>query len=65
MWIQEDLNYKLDWRDVNSPEKYIRLTKRGKPAGKGAGRAKFFAALILARHGFSLEEIKKIIPQYA
>ena len=65
MWIQEDLNYKLDWDEVSSPEKYIRLSRRGNRVGKGAGRAKFFAALILVRHDFTLEEIKKIIPLYA
>lgn len=65
MWIQEDLNYKLDWNEVGSPEKYIRLSRRGKRVGKGAGRAKFFAVLILVRHEFTLEEIKKIIPLYA
>ncbi len=29
MWIQEDLNYKLDWREVDSPEPYVLETKRG------------------------------------
>jgi hypothetical protein len=65
IWIQEDLNYKLSWRDVNSPIKYILVTKSGSRTEKGAGRAKFFAALILLKHHFTVEEVKKIIPMYA
>ena len=65
LWIQEDLNYKLDWKDVGSPIPYIRVTKTGRRIGKRAGRAKFFAALVLIRYGFKLEEVKSIIPLYA
>lgn len=64
IWIQEDLNYKLDWRDTASPTKYILTTRTGIRTQKGAGRAKSFAALILLKHGFTLEEVKKIIPTY-
>ncbi len=65
MWIQEDLNYKLDWREVDSPEPYVLETKRGGRIKKGAGKAKFFAALVLLRSGyFTLEEVKKIIPPF-
>lgn len=65
MWIQEDLNYKLEWREVDSPEPYVLETKRGRPIKKGAGKAKFFAALVLSRSGyFTLEEVKKIIPPF-
>lgn len=65
IWIQEDFNYKLSWKDVNSPIKYVLETKRGTRTSKGAGRAKFFAALILLKHHFTFEEVKKIIPMYA
>lgn len=63
MWIQEDVNYKLSHTDVGSSLKYRLETKSKKPTGKGAGRDKFFAALILVKEGyFSAKEIKKIIP---
>ncbi|MDP2705322.1 MAG: hypothetical protein Q8O71_02955 [bacterium] len=63
MWIQEDVNYKLSHSDVGSPLKYRLETRSQKPTGKGAGRDKFFAALILVKEGhFSAGEIKKIIP---
>jgi hypothetical protein len=65
IWIEEDFNYKLGWKDVGSPIRYVLLSRRGKPTGKGAGRAKFFAALILLKHHFTLKEVKKIIPLYA
>ena len=65
MWIQEDFNYKFSWEDVGSPVKYVLETKRGTRTAKGAGRAKFFAALILLKHHFKFEEVKKIIPMYA
>lgn len=64
IWIQEDFNYRLDWQEVNSPEKYVLETRTGTRTGKGAGRAKFFAALILLRTHFTFEQIKKIIPLY-
>ena len=66
IWIQEDLNYRLSWKDVASPEKYILETRTGKRTSKGAGRAKFFAAMILLREYdfFDFETVKKIIPPY-
>lgn len=64
IWIQEDFNYRLDWKEVNSPEKYILETRTGTRTGNGAGRAKFFAALILLKNYFSFEQVKKIIPLY-
>lgn len=27
IWIQEDFNYRLDWQEVNSPEKYVLETR--------------------------------------
>ncbi len=65
LWVQEDFNYKLTHDDLKSTIKYKLLSKRGKPISKGAGRAKFFAALILLKYGFSLQQVKKIIPLYA
>ncbi len=64
IWIQEDFNYKLNWQDVDSPEKYVLETRTGTRTAKGAGRAKFFAALILLKHYFTFEQVKKIIPLY-
>lgn len=64
IWIQEDFNYRFDWEDVNSPVKYVLETRTGSRTRKGAGRAKFFAALILLKHHFTLEQVKKIIPLY-
>lgn len=65
MWIQEDFNYKLDWREVESPEPYVLETRRGGTIKKGAGKAKFFAALVLLRSVyFTLEEVEKIIPPF-
>jgi len=64
IWIQEDLNYKLSWEDVTSPVRYVLLKRDGKPTKKGAGRAKFFAALILLKHHFTFEEVKKIVQMY-
>lgn len=64
IWIQEDLNYRLGWGEVQSPERYILETRTGARTSEGAGRAKFFAALVLLNYGFSFEDIKKIIPQY-
>lgn len=65
IWIQEDLNYKFSWKDINSPIRYVLLTRKGSTISKGAGRAKFFAALILLKHHFTFNEVKKIIPMYA
>lgn len=65
IWIQEDLNYKLSSTEVNSVTKYKLLSRKGKPMSKGAGRAKFFGALVLLKNGFSISEVKKIIPMYA
>lgn len=64
IWIQEDFNYRFGWEDVNSPIRYVLETRTGSRTAKGAGRAKFFAALILLRHHFTFEQVKKIIPLY-
>ncbi|MCX6787280.1 MAG: hypothetical protein NTY93_02005 [Candidatus Kaiserbacteria bacterium] len=63
MWIQEDLNYKLSWREVGSEMPYRLQNKNGKPTSKGAGRDKFYATLILV-HGnhFDAASMRKIIP---
>lgn len=63
IWIQEDFNYKLNWKEVESPVRYMLANRTGTPTSKGAGRAKFFAALILLKY-FSLKDVKKIIPLY-
>ena len=70
IWIEEDFNYRLKWDDVQSETKYV-LAKLNKSTGKeqsvsrGAGRAKFFAALVLLHRGdFTYKEVKKIIPLY-
>lgn len=64
IWVQEDFNYRLSWREVNSPIRYVLETRTGSRTAKGAGRAKFFAALILLKHHFIFEQVKKIIPLY-
>ena len=64
IWIQEDFNYRFSWQEVHSPIKYVLETRTGSRTAKGAGRAKFFAALILLKHNFSFEQVKKIIPLY-
>jgi hypothetical protein len=64
MWIQEDFNYRFSWKDVNSPIRYVLETRTGSRTSRGAGRAKFFAVLILLKHHFSFEQVKKIIPLY-
>ena len=64
MWIQEDFNYRLSWQEVNSPVRYVLETRTGSRTARGAGRAKFFAVLILLKHHFSFEQVKKIIPLY-
>ncbi len=64
IWIQEDFNYRFTWQEVNSPVRYVLETRTGSRTAKGAGRAKFFAALILLRHHFTFEQVKKIIPLY-
>lgn len=64
IWIQEDLNYRFSWQDINSPIKYVLETRTGTRTSRGAGRAKFFAALILLRNNFTFEQVKKIIPLY-
>ena len=64
IWIQEDFNYKFNWRDVNSPVRYVLETRTGSSTSRGAGRAKFFASLILLKHYFTFEQVKKIIPLY-
>lgn len=64
IWIQEDFNYRFNWKEVNSPIRYVLETKTGSITARGAGRAKFFAALILLKHYFSFDLVKKIIPPY-
>lgn len=64
IWIQEDFNYRFSWEDVNSPVRYVLETRTGSRTAKGAGRAKFFAALILLKHHFTFDQVKKIIPLY-
>lgn len=64
IWIQEDFNYRFGWEDVNSPVRYVLETRTGNRTAKGAGRAKFLAALILLKHNFTFEQVKKIIPLY-
>ena len=63
MWIQEDLNYKLSWREVGSKMPYRLQNKNGGPTSKGAGRDKFYAALILVHENhFDAASMRKIIP---
>jgi hypothetical protein len=64
IWIQEDFNYRFGWQEVESPVRYVLETRTGSRTAKGAGRAKFFAALILLKHYFSFGLVKKIIPLY-
>jgi hypothetical protein len=64
IWIQEDFNYRFDWKQVESPIRYVLETRTGSRTGRGAGRAKFFAALILLKHYFNFDLVKKIIPLY-
>ncbi len=63
IWIQEDFNYRFSWEEVESPIRYVLENRTGTRTAKGAGRAKFFAALILLNY-FTLEQVKKIIPLY-
>jgi len=63
MWLQEDLNYRLSWQEAGSTIKYRLENKTGSVTSKGAGRAKFYAALILIRGGyFDYATVRKIIP---
>lgn len=63
MWIQEDFNYRLSWQETGSPIKYRLENKTGSVTSKGAGRSKFFAALILIRENhFDFATVRKIIP---
>ena len=63
MWIQEDLNYKMSWKEVGSEVPYRLQNKNGGPTSKGAGRDKFYAALILVHGGhFDAASMRKIIP---
>ncbi len=50
IWIQEDFNYRFNWEEVESPIRYVLETRTGSRTAHGAGRAKFFAALILLKH---------------
>ena len=63
MWIQEDLNYKLSWKEVGSKISYRLQNKNGNLTSKGAGRDKFYAALILVHENhFDAASMRKIIP---
>ncbi len=64
LWIEEDFNYKYNWKDVESPVRYVLISRTDNLMSKGAGRAKFFSAMILLRYGFTFDEVKKIIPLY-
>lgn len=64
IWIQEDFNYRFKWQEVGSPVPYVLETRTGTRTSGGAGRAKFFAALILLKNNFTFEQVKKIIPLY-
>jgi len=64
IWIQEDFNYKFNWEEVGSPVRYVLETRTGSRTARGAGRGKFFAALLLLKEHFTFEEVKKIIPLY-
>lgn len=64
IWIQEDFNYRFKWQEVASPAPYILETRTGIRTSGGAGRAKFFAALVLLKNDFTFEQVKKIIPLY-
>ncbi len=63
IWIQEDFNYHFNWEEVCSPVRYVLETRTGSRTSKGAGRAKFFAGLILLKY-FDIATVKKIIPLY-
>lgn len=63
IWVQEDFNYRFGWEEVGSPIRYVLENRTGTRTAKGAGRAKFFAALILLKY-FTLYQVKKIIPLY-
>ena len=63
MWIQEDLNYKLSWKEGGSKMPYRLQNRNGGPTSKGAGRDKFYAALILVHENhFDAASMRKIIP---
>jgi len=63
MWIQEDVNYRLSCKDVGSEIPYCLQNKSGSATSKGAGRKKFYTALLLVReHNYSHAEMRKIIP---
>ncbi|MBL7197935.1 MAG: hypothetical protein ISS47_07520 [Candidatus Omnitrophica bacterium] len=64
IWIQEDFNYRFNWEEVGSSVRYVLETRTGTRTARGAGRAKFFAALILLKHYFAFDLVKKIIPLY-
>jgi hypothetical protein len=64
IWIQEDVNYKYSWQETMSPVPYVLQNRTGTTTRKGAGRAKFYAALLLLRSGFDYDTVRKIIPLY-
>ncbi len=64
IWIQEDFNYRFKWQEVGSSVPYVLETRTGTRTSGGAGRTKFFAALILLKNDFTFEQVKKIIPLY-
>jgi len=65
IWIQEDFNYRLNWQDVGSKVRYVLLSRKGSVINRGVGRAKFFAAMILLKYHFTIDEVKKIVPLFA
>jgi len=63
MWAQEDLNYKLSWKECGSAMPYRLQNRNGGSTSKGAGRDKFYAALILVyENHFDAASMRKIIP---
>lgn len=63
MWAQEDMNYKLSWKESGSKMPYTLQNRNGGPTSKGAGRDKFYAGLILVYEGhFDAASMRKIIP---
>lgn len=66
IWIQEDFNYRFGWdsEEIQCNTRYRLENRTGTPTSKGAGRAKFYAALILLKNGFDFKQVKKIIPLF-
>ncbi len=60
IWIQEDLNYRLNWEETCSPVKYRLESKKGNSVSGGAGRKRFYAFLRLL-DWFDFKTVCKII----